>query len=85
MITLFAHVYRTLFFLTECVKLTFLFVLHAQSSCFTHGVRESKLICACATFAHAVYKTATLRTQNKHEKASFAYSVQTNIYANHLR
>ena len=32
MITLFAHVYRTLFFLTECVKLACLFVLHAQSS-----------------------------------------------------
>ena len=62
-------------FLTKCVKLAFLFVLHAQSSCFTHGVRERKLICACATFAHAVCKTATLRTQNKHEKASFAYTV----------
>ena len=36
-----------------------LFVLHARSSCFTHGVRESKLICACATFAHAVCKTST--------------------------
>ena len=46
MITLFAHVYRTLFLLTECVKLDFLFVLHAQSRCFTHDVRESKLICA---------------------------------------
>ena len=44
------------FFLTECVKLAFLFVLHAQSRCFRHGVRKSKLICKCAIFAHAVYK-----------------------------
>ena len=43
MMTIFSHVHRTLFFLTECVKLTY-------------GVRESKLICACVTFAHAVCK-----------------------------
>ena len=62
------------------MKLDFLFVLQTQSSCFIHGVRESTLICACATFAHTVCKTATLRTQNKHEKASFAYSVKKNFF-----
>ena len=38
-------------------------------------LRETK-ICACAYFAHVVCKTATFRTQNKHEKASFAHSVK---------
>ena len=62
------------------MKLAFLFVLRARSGSFTHGVRESKLICACATFAHAVCKGATLRTQNKHEKSSFAHSVKKNNF-----
>ena len=43
------------------MNLAFLFVLHARSSCFTHGVRESKLICACATFAHAVLQLLCAR------------------------
>ena len=76
MMTLFGHVYRTLFFLTECVKLALLFVLRARSSSFTHGVCESKLICICATFAHAVCKRATLHMQNKHEKSSLTHSVK---------
>ena len=78
MMNLFGHVYWTLFFLTECVKLALLHTPRVRSSSFTHGVRESILICACATFAHAVCKRATFRMQNKHEKSSFAHSVKKN-------
>ena len=69
------------YFFNGVCETRFLFVLFVQSRCFIHGVHESKLICACAAFAHAVCKTATWRTQNKHEKSSFAHSVKKNYFS----
>ena len=79
-----SRVSNSIFHLSESVKLAFLFVLRARSNCFSDGVRESKLICACATFTHAVCKTATLRTQNKHKVSSFAHSAINNIFLKSL-
>ena len=85
MMALFGNVFRTPFFLAKCVKLALLFVLCERSNSFTHGMRESKLLCACATFAHAMCKRANLRTQNKHEKSSFEHSVKKYLFSIQVR
>ena len=41
---------------------------------------RSKLICACAPFAHAVCKTATSRMQNTHKKVSFTNPVKNTYF-----
>ena len=46
---------------------------------------RSKSIFACAYFAHAVCKTATSRTQNKHEKASFANCIKNQLFSIQVR